>query len=95
MAILIGTALLVGLVYVTYGAGRELFRRILDHPSAVRRIPDAGIDSGSEDGPERAAEASEVELSRQLVSGRLAAAAYQQAMTELAQPDPDRTGDPR
>lgn len=94
MAILIGIALMVGLVYVTYGAGRELLRRIPDRP-AGQRIPDADGDSGSDDGPEREAEDLEAELSRQLVSGRLTPGAYQQAMTELAQSGPDRTGDLR
>lgn len=95
MAILIGMALLVGLVYLTYGAGREPFGRASKRSVGVPPIVGPDIDSGSGDGPEHDAEDREAGLSRELVSGRLAPAAYQQAMTELAQSGPDRTGDPR
>ena len=92
MAILIGIALLVSLVYFTYGAGRELLGRTPERRYGVQPIPGPDIERGSDDGPERDAQDREAELSRELVSGRLAPAAYQQAMTVLAQPGPERTG---
>jgi len=91
MAILIGTALLLWLACTTYRAGRQLLSRTPRRNLVLRHILD---DTDSEPGlrPDDAAEAREAEFTRQLLSGRLDAADYQRAMTDLAHPGTTRSG---
>ena len=95
MATLIGTVVLLALLYYAYRAGR---RRLVARPRTRGSLRDRLDDPTPRGGlvwAETASEARECELSRQLISGRIDSAAYRREMGELARRDRARSGDPR
>jgi hypothetical protein len=95
MATLIGTVVLLTLLYYAYRAGR---RWLLPRPRSREPLRDRLDDPTPRGGlvwAETAGEARECELSRQLISGHIDSAAYRREMGELARLDRARSGDPR
>lgn len=91
MTILIGAIMLLSLAVQIYRTGRRFLGRSGSSNPAIARLFDTEEDHFSS-APASTGEAREVDLSRQLLDGRLDRCAYQQAMTALAQPDSDRAG---
>jgi hypothetical protein len=95
MATLIGTVVLLALLYYAYRTGR---RRLLARPPTrgpLRERLDDPTPRGGLVWADTAGEARECELSRQLISGRIDSAAYRREMGELVRLDRARCGDPR
>jgi hypothetical protein len=95
MTILIGAALLFSLFFTAYRSGRRLLSETPSSNPVLTRLLSAAGEKSASSQLDSYAERREADLTRQLLHGSLAADAYRQAMSELAESDSSQTGSVR